>query len=138
MPTMSLRSHQFRKPAVYVTESEFEVLSDLAESRATRGATLLGDELGRAIILKDGEFPRAFVRLRSVVAYTDMMTGRSRRVQIVPPEDADIDQNRLSVITPVGAALIGLAVGDSIGLNTDDGRAHVLRVDAVEYDHETA
>lgn len=135
---MSLRSHQFRKPSVYVTESEFERLSNLAASSATTGASLLGDELVRAIVLKDGEFPRAFVRLRSFVEFTDLMTGRSRRVQIVLPEEADIDQDRLSVLTPVGAALLGLTAGDSIGMYTDDGRSHVLRVGTVERAHEAA
>jgi regulator of nucleoside diphosphate kinase len=135
---MSLRSHQFRKPSVYVTESEFERLSNLAESNRSSGAALLGDELVRAIVLKDGEFPRDFVRLGSFVEFTDLMTGRTRRVQIVLPDDADIDQDRLSVLTPVGAALIGLTAGASIGLSTDDGRAHVLQVASVESAHEPA
>jgi regulator of nucleoside diphosphate kinase len=135
---MSLRSHQFRKPSVYVTESEFERLSNLAESSATHGAALLGDELVRAIILKEGEFPRAFVRLGSFVEFTDLMTGRTRRVQVVLPDEADIDRDRLSVLTPVGAALLGLTEGDSIGMTTDDGRSHVLRVASVETLHEAA
>lgn len=129
---MSLRSHQFRKPSVYVTGSEFERLSNLAASSSTRGATLLGDELARAIVIKDGASRRVFVRLHSVVEFTDVMTGRTRRVQVVPPDEADIDDNRLSVCAPVGAALLGLTAGDSIGMSTEDGRSHVLRVDAVE------
>ena len=135
---MSLRSRQFRKPSVYVTESQFDRLWDLAESRATRGAAFLGDELVRAVVLKDGDNRRAFVRLHSFVSYTDLTTGRSRRVQIVPPEEADIDRRRLSVLTPIGAALIGLPEGESIGVSTDDGRAHVLRVETVEPQHEVA
>lgn len=129
---MSLRSHQFRKPTIYVSESEVERLSNLAESGETRGAALLGDELVRAILLKDGEFPGVFVRLNSHVEFTDLMTGRARRVQIVLPEDADIDHDRLSVVTPVGAALLGLTEGESIAMTTEDGRSHVLRVSRVE------
>lgn len=129
---MTFHSQPFRKPAVYVTESEHERLSSLAEASASRGAILLGDELLRAIVLKDGEFPHAHVRLGSFVAYTDLMTGRSRRVQIVLPDEADIDQDRLSVLTPVGAALFGLMAGDSIGLHTENGGAHVLQIASVE------
>jgi regulator of nucleoside diphosphate kinase len=135
---MSLRSHQFRKPSVYVAESQYERLAGLAGAGATRGARLLGDELVRAIVLKDGESPREFVRLHSFVEFSDLMTGRTRRVQIVPPEDADIDQDRLSVLTPVGATLIGLTAGDSMGMSADDGRPHVLVVDKVESVHEAA
>ena len=135
---MSLRSHQHRKPSVYVTESEYERLSNLADSSSTRGAALLGDELARAIVIKDGTSRRAFVRLHAFVEFSDMTTGKTRRVQIVPPDEADIDQDRLSVLTPVGAALIGLTTGDTIGLSTEDGRSHVLEVRAVEYVRETA
>ena len=129
---MSLRSHQFRKPSVYVSESEFDRLADLSQGRETPGAALLGDELVRAIVLKESEFPRAYVRLHSVVDYTDLMTGRSRGVRIVPPEDAGASEGRLSVLEPVGAALLGLTAGDSIGLAGGDGRPLVLQVDAVE------
>ena len=128
---MSVRSEQFRKPSVYVTESEYERLSNLAESGSTRGASILGDELARAVVIKDGEFPRSFVRLHSFVEFSDLTTGRTRRVQIVLPDEADIDQDRLSVVTPVGAALIGLSVGDTIGISTEDGRPHVLEVRSV-------
>lgn len=135
---MSLRSHQFRKPSVYVTESEYERLWNLAEANSSRGATLLGDELARAIVLKDGEHRRQFVRLNSIVEFTDLMTGRTRRVQIVLPDAADIDQDRMSVVTPVGASLLGLTPGDSISLSTEDGRSHVLQVASIERAHEAA
>ena len=135
---MSLRSHQYRKPSVYVTESEYERLSNLADSSSSRGAAILGDELVRAIVIKDGEFPRDFVRLHSFVEFSDLTTGRTRRVQIVLPDEADIDQDRLSVVTPVGAALIGLSVGDTIGISTENGRPHVLQVSAVESAYEAA
>lgn len=135
---MSLRSHQFRKPSIYVTESEYERLWNLAEANSSRGAALLGDELARAIVLKDGEYPREFVRLNSIVEFTDLMTGRRRRVQIVLPDAADIDQDRMSVVTPVGASLLGLTSGDSISLSTDDGRSHVLQVASIESVREAA
>ena len=135
---MSLRSHQFRKPTVYATQSEHERLSNLAEASSSHGAAILGDELVRAIIVKDDEFPRDFVRLHSVVEFSDLTTGRTRRVQIVPPDEADIDKSRLSVLTPVGAGLFGLTPGDSIGISMEDGRAHVLAVVSVERAHATA
>ncbi|WP_296596537.1 GreA/GreB family elongation factor [Phenylobacterium sp.] len=135
---MSLRSHQLRKPAVYVTESEYERLWNLAESNSSRGATLLGDELARATVVKDAHARRTFVRLNSVVEFTDLMTGRTRRVQIVLPDAADIDKGRMSVVTPVGAALIGLTPGSSIALSTEDGRSQVLQVASVETAHAAA
>jgi regulator of nucleoside diphosphate kinase len=131
-PNVSLRSHQFRKPTVYVTPADHERLSNLADSRSGLGAAILGDELVRAVIVPDGETPRRdFVRLHSLVEFSDLTTGRTRRVQVVPPDEADIDTNRLSVLTPVGAGLIGLTAGDSIGIRTEDGRTHILAVVSV-------
>jgi regulator of nucleoside diphosphate kinase len=135
---MSLRGHQYRQPTVYVTEADYERLANLAEASDTRGSRLLAEELERAVIVGEENPRRPFVRLHSRVEFTDLMTGRTRRVEVVPPDEADIDRNRLSVLTPVGAALIGLAAGETIGLKTEDGRSHVLVVLDVEAEHETA
>lgn len=135
---MSRRSHPYRKPSVYVAESDYERLSNLAASHSTLGAALLDEEITRATVIRDGEFPRNFVRLGSFVAFRDLTSGRTRRVQVVLPDEADIDRDRLSVVTPVGAALLGLKVGDSMGLSTEDGRPHVLVVEAVERANENA
>jgi regulator of nucleoside diphosphate kinase len=135
---MSLRSHQYRKPRIYVTQSDLERLSGLAESSSSPAAALLGDELARATVVKDGDWRRNFVRLYSRVAFNDLTTGRSPRVQVVPPGEATIDEDRISVLTPVGAALIGLPVGESIGVRMDDGRSLVFAVIEVENDHAFA
>jgi regulator of nucleoside diphosphate kinase len=135
---MSLRGHQHRQPTVYVTEADYERLANLAKTSETLGSRLLAVELERAVIVTEGEVGRPFVRLNSEVEFTDMMSGRTRRVEVVPPDEADIDRNRLSVLTPVGAALIGLPAGETIGLKTEDGRAHVLVVLDVEAHRETA
>lgn len=128
---MSLRGHQYRQPTIYVTETDYERLTNLAEKGETHGARILAEELERAVIVGEA-FGRPFVRLNCAVQFTDLMTGRTRRVEVVPPNEADIDRNRLSVLTPVGAALIGLPAGETIGLKTDDGRPHVLHVLEVE------
>ena len=135
---MSLRSHQYRKPPVYVAESEYDRLANLAASGESRGAQVLAEELARATVVSGGELPLSVVRLRSQVEFTDLTTSRTRTVQVVLPEEADIDRNRLSVLSPVGAALIGLPAGESIGLRTEDGRSHVLVVVSVEPAHEPA
>lgn len=135
---MSLRSHQLRKPPVYVTDIDYERLSRFAASGDTLGARLLGDELARATVLTEKALRRPVVRLHSIVEFADLMTGRTRTVQVVPPDEADIDLNRLSVLSPVGASLIGLPAGESIGLRTEDGRTHVLRVISVEPAREPA
>ena len=57
--------------------------------------------------------------------------GVERTVTLVYPAEADIAQNRISVLTPVGTALIGLARGQSITWTARNGTRHVLSVIAV-------
>ena len=116
-------------PTVYVTAADHQRLSALIGSSAAlpRTAALLADELDRAIVVAPGEGPRGFVRLGSRVRYVDGAAGEARTVQLVLPAEADIDAGRVSVFTPVGAALLGLTAGQTFALGTD-GRVRVLAI----------
>jgi regulator of nucleoside diphosphate kinase len=86
-------------------------------------------ELDRARIVPDPAVPRDIVRMGSRVHYR---SGDDERVvTLVYPAEADIARQRISVLTPVGAALIGLRTGQSISTMTRDGRKQVLTVLAV-------
>jgi len=121
------------RPAIYITDADLERLSRLlgVTSARSRGAALLAAELDRAIVVGPDELPEAFVKLGSRVHYEDRNTGKRRRVELVLPAAADIDENRVSVFTPVGAALLGLMRGEDFSLEAEDG-VHTLRVMAVE------
>jgi regulator of nucleoside diphosphate kinase len=134
---MSLRT-QSERPTVYVAQADLEPLWRLAGTAAGAGARLLTRELDRAVVVEDGETPANFARLGSIVEYRDLLTGRSRTLQLVAPREADLAAERLSVISPVGAALIGLRPGNLFGLTTDDGRPHVLQVLTVREPPATA
>ena len=62
---------------------------------------------------------------------------RTQTVQIVAPEEADIERRRISVLTPVGAALLGLAVGQKISWEMPDKRGSVLEVVAVRQPNDS-
>ena len=88
-------------------------------------------ELDRARVLDDTEVPGDIVRMGSTVAYrTD--TGQEQKVTLVYPADADIAQGRISVMTPVGTALIGLRTGQSITWRSRDNKRHMLTVLSVQ------
>jgi regulator of nucleoside diphosphate kinase len=120
-------------PAIYVTEADFEVLSNLADATAGRapGGRVLAEEMARAVIVEPGEAPRPFVRIGSRVEFQDLSNGQTRAVRISLPRDASIDDNRISVLSPVGAALIGLAAGQAFHWTDPEGRARGVRVLAV-------
>lgn len=127
---MHSRPHADR-PVVYVAQADLHRLYALADAADGLGGRLLAREMEHAVVVAPGELPRDFVRLNSTVAYRDLLTGRARTLQIVPPQEADVDAARISVVSPVGAALIGLRAGDVFALSTEDGRPHVLQVETV-------
>lgn len=90
-------------------------------------------ELERARVLDDSEVPSDIVRMGSSVRYrTD--GGLEQQVKLVYPVDADIAEGRISVMTPVGTALIGLRAGQSITWRSRDNRRHMLTVLSVAAD----
>ena len=90
-------------------------------------------ELERALVVADDAVPRDVVRMGSVVEFES--EGGRKRVTLVFPPEADIAAGKVSVLTPVGAALIGLAKGQSIGWTARDGTSHALTIRAVEQRH---
>lgn len=119
-----------RAPTVRIAESDYDRLLNLAAQDGP-GAELLARELERAVVVREGQKAPPFIRLGSWVEYRDRMTERVRRVQVTPPDAADIDENRLSVLSPVGAALIGLSAGDTFGWTGPDGRPRLITIEAV-------
>ena len=75
--------------------------------------------------------PPAVVTMYSLVRYRDEHTGVAREVQIVYPEEADFARGKISVLAPVGAALLGLAAGQSIDWPFPGGEIRRLIVEAV-------
>lgn len=119
-----------RKPRILITSQDLETLQGLIDHpRApTAGAGILEAELGRAVIVGDSNNAKPFCRLGSWATYEDVASGQTSRIQLVLPGEADIDQHRVSVLTPVGASLLGLAPDAEIEWSDDKGRPHRLRL----------
>lgn len=116
-------------PELVIAKSDHEQLTGLATAGSGSTAEVadsLLNELERAEVLPDGMVPADAVRMGARVRYR--ASGTEREVELVLPADADIGQGRISVLTPVGAALIGLRRGQSITWTTRDGRQEVLTV----------
>jgi regulator of nucleoside diphosphate kinase len=82
-------------------------------------------------VLPSAEMPGDVVNIGSEVSFRDEVRGREQTVTVVLPADADIAKGRVSVLTPIGAALIGLRAGASIGWETREGEERRLTVLAV-------
>ncbi|MBN1240560.1 MAG: nucleoside diphosphate kinase regulator [Gammaproteobacteria bacterium] len=122
------------KPNVIIDAGQYERLAGLARDAAKSVPSVaeqLLEEIERADVLPSEQMPNDVVTIGSDVTFTDNATGRTRTVQIAYPAQADIEQHRVSVLTPIGAALIGLSVGQSIDWEMNDGSIRRLTVVAV-------
>lgn len=131
---MAPNTKKQHKPAIMVTRSDHERLSRLAETFLARNATVaeqLLAELDRARIVADGQLAADVVRIGSELRFTTD-AGEDRHVTLVYPGQADISAGKISILTPIGAALIGLSTGQSIDWTARDGRNHRLTVESVD------
>ena len=113
-------------PDIRLTPDDHALLSGLVgDLNADGAAGLLQQELARARV--DADRRRApTVGLNRWVHYTDSANSRTRRVKIVRPDQADIDQGLISPLSYVGSGLLGLAEGQSIDWPDPAGRLHRL------------
>jgi regulator of nucleoside diphosphate kinase len=119
------------EPHITLTASDHEHLSGLARAAMRsmpEAAANLADELARAHVLAKGRRPIDVVGMGCEVEFRDESNGRIQQVMLVDPSEADIEQRKVSVLTPVGTALIGLRTGASIAWETRTGQLKRLTV----------
>lgn len=102
---------------------------DYARLLALGSAVPLADELSRASVVPEERMPDNVVRMHSRVTYLDTDSGRRREVELVYPDEADLTSGKISVLAPVGSALLGLAEGQSIDWPFPRGGVRRLRVE---------
>ncbi len=127
-----MSASQIQRPNIVVTNDDHEVLIDLAHKALGRapGAAMLLEEMERATLVPTGALPAGVLAMNGAVAFD--YDGRAYRdFRLVHPAGADFAAGRISVLTPVGAALIGLSEGQSISWPDQDGSIHRLTVTQV-------
>lgn len=120
-------------PAITLGEADHAKLNALAMAGLERMPDLadrLLEELERAKVVADTKVPESVVRMGSSITYVTN-EGREQTVTLVYPADADIESGRVSVMTPIGTALIGLKAGQSITWRDRADKRHKLTVVSV-------
>lgn len=133
-----MEMEQRNVPDIVVTSRDLTRLNTLIDSisRTAVGRALdfLRHELDRAAVVPPQEIARNIVTMRTMVRYRDDDTGDERLVTLVYPGEEDIHAYKISVLTPVGTALLGLARDQSIAYRTIDGREK--RITVLEVIHQ--
>ena len=127
--------------SIVVTETDMRKLQALIDAFRLNGKRdqnhldELEEELSRAHILRPDRVPTNVVTMNSRVRVTDLDTGKKLVYQVVFPRDADVSKNKISVLAPIGTALLGYEAGSEIEWVVPGGTRR-FRIDAVEYQPE--
>jgi len=120
------------RPDIQLTRRDFSRLDQLtalhASAASRRVVDFLVGELSRARVLDSDRIASDVVTMHSELLFRDEDTGRERAVTLVYPREHTADEGALSVLTPLGAALVGLSEGQTISFETSDGRSRRVSV----------
>ena len=128
---MSLSQSSSARPPIHLLAAESDIVADLAlraENRHPVVASMLLEEIERAELHDPGTMPDGHVRLNSTVTFLDERTKQVREVKLVLPGEANIAEGRVSIMTPMGAALYGLAAGHRIDWPDLNGNTRAIRI----------
>jgi regulator of nucleoside diphosphate kinase len=131
------------KRKIIISQSDYEHLKELLSSEFTLAIgpsdylEALAAELARAEIVDPQRVPRTVVTMNSTVKLRDLETNEVETYTLVFPEQADIANNRLSVLAPVGTAILGQSVGDLLRWRVPGGWRR-LKVERVLFQPERA
>ncbi|MET4682415.1 GreA/GreB family elongation factor [Brevundimonas faecalis] len=133
MPVAKPRGRPPALPAIILSREDFDALDRLVgDLPGTGPAGLLQQELDRAQVYDEADMPRDVVGLNRWLHYADDRHPEVRRVQLVLPREADIDAGRVSILSHVGAGLIGLKEGQSIQWPDPSGETRKLTAVLIE------
>ncbi len=123
-----------KRPPIHLLAAESDMVASLAlqvEDRFPVIASMLLDEIERAELHDESTLPEAAVTLGSEVEFVDERSGQIRTVSLVLPAEANIALGRISILTPMGAALYGLTSGQSIDWPDLDGNSRRIAIRTV-------
>ena len=119
---------------ILISDTDHDRLTGLARAlldRAPETAEELLSEMDRAVVTEAAAMPAGVVQMGSTVTIRGE-NGDTQRITLVYPGDADITENRISVLTPMGTALIGATVGQAVCWSSRGGRELSVTVEAVD------
>lgn len=140
-PGTERSSEPAREPPIIVTEADLARLMRVianASARDAAAAEALEGELDRAQVVPSEYVPGEAVTMNSRITFQDDETEKRRSITLVYPHDADPRHSRISVLAPVGSALLGLSIGQTIEWPLPNGNKKVLRVVGIDYQPEAA
>ncbi|MDD5483848.1 MAG: nucleoside diphosphate kinase regulator [Kiritimatiellae bacterium] len=128
---------------IYITQNDYDRLlvmlseREKAENKDSPYLQSLRQEIARAIIVPSDKIPRHVITMHSQVSLRDMDSREDMVYTLTFPDEADAAGNKISILAPIGTALIGYSVGDTIEWKVPTGLRR-LKVMKIIYQPEAA
>ena len=131
------------RPPLLLSRLDVERIEALLEKPAARGidTSALQEELARADVTEPADMPADVITMHSIARVRleeAGAQGHEHELALVYPHEADGRAEKVSILAPVGSALLGLRVGDAIDWPMPGGRSARLRVQSIRYQPEAA
>jgi len=129
--------------SLLITDQDAKKLRILVESAAYSASydraqlEMLEEEMDRAVVVPRHQIPEDIVTMHSRVRILDLRTGEQMVLQLVYPHEAKYAEGKISILAPIGMALLGYPVGAEVQWRVPSGTRH-LRIEAVEHQPEAA
>jgi len=123
---------------IYLTQADYQALHELISSGSGspdgKYLGILEQELRRAVVVSEQELPGDVVTINSEVRLKNLNTGKTAKYRLVMPEKADADKGKISVLAPIGTALVGEKKGEVIEWEVPSGRVKIV-IEAISRPH---
>jgi len=129
------------QPDIIISELDYERIDNLLHASAGIPANIraaLETELERAELVAPQQIPANVVTMNSTVKFSVISSGITFTLKLVYPKDMDDSGNTISILAPVGSAMLGLKEGDEISWPDGNGGILQVRIESIEYQPERA
>jgi regulator of nucleoside diphosphate kinase len=131
------------QPSIFLTTKDVEKLRDLireafhTEYRGSDYLKQLAGEIEKASVVEPNQIPSDVITLNSTARLIDRETKEEMVYTLVFPEDADTSQGKISILAPIGTAMLGYKVGDTFEWDTPGGK-RIIHVKEILYQPEAS
>ena len=131
------------QPSIFITTKDVEKLRDLireayhTEYRGSDYLKKLAEEIQKASVVQPDQIPSDVITLNSTARLVDREINEEMVYTLVFPEDADSSQGKISILAPIGTAMLGYKTGDTFEWDTPGGK-RFIRVKEILYQPEAA
>lgn len=128
---INFQHNNHTNPVIMSDADYFKLVRLVQQTQNSESKTLLSEELDRAVVVKPEAFPVHAIGINSLVTVVDQATHVERTFTLVMPSQADMKKRMVSVLSPMGTALIGFRKGEYVSWQMPGGLKHFQITDVV-------